>query len=154
MFVTHVFHDGMLKVDSVDQEGFHSYQSITVQGLQTLINNKLVHLPFFKGKKISSNTIREYLLAGNPHPAWLFPECFSSEPPEAALTYEWRLDFDDIFSYLNSNQISKCARKWNASVPGDISKLLIWIDVLFIDQVDVLIMCAAVQVFQGLSKDH
>ncbi len=48
--------------------------------------------------------MREYLLAGNTHPSRLFPECFSEEEPVAAITYEWRLSFRDILSYLNPAQ--------------------------------------------------
>jgi hypothetical protein len=65
----------------------------------------------------------------------MFPECFSYDVPEAALTYEWKLFLDDIFSYLNTQEIQKCNKKWRAYVPTDMGKLLIWIDVLFIDQV-------------------
>ena len=64
----------------------------------------------------------------------MFPECFSSEAPEAALTYEWTLFFDDIFSYLNPEEIQRCNGKWNARVSTDMSRLRIWIDILFIDQ--------------------
>ena len=39
----------------------------------------------------------------------LFPECFSEEPPVAAITYEWRLSFQDILSYLNPAQASLAA---------------------------------------------
>ena len=113
----------------------HPFKSISVLGLQKLIK-RLPELPFFRGSsKINSNDIRTYLLAGNPHPAWMFPECFSSEDPEAALTYEWKLFFDDIFSYLNEEEIQRCNGKWNANVSTDMSKLRIWIDILFIDQV-------------------
>ena len=113
----------------------HPFKSISVLGLQTLIK-RLHELPFFRGRsKINSNDIRTYLLAGNPHPAWMFPECFSDENPEAALTYEWKLFFDDIFSYLNAEEIQRCNGKWNANVSTDMSKLRIWIDILFIDQV-------------------
>ena len=66
----------------------------------------------------------------------MFPEYFSSEEPEAALTYEWKLFFDDIFSYLNTEEIQKCNHKWNAKVSTDMSKLRIWIDILFIEQVE------------------
>ena len=114
----------------------HKCTSISVSGLQTLIK-RLPELTFFRGRgvgKINSNDIRTYLLAGNPHPAWMFPECFSSEAPEAALTYEWTLFFDDIFSYLNPEEIQRCNGKWNARVSTDMSRLRIWIDILFIDQ--------------------
>ena len=113
----------------------HPFKSITVLGLQELIK-RLPELPFFRlSSKINSNDIRNYVLAGNPHPAWMFPECFSRENPEAALTYEWKLFFDDIFSYLNEEEIQRCNSRWNANVSTDMSKLSIWIDILFIDQV-------------------
>lgn len=119
------------------QAHVHPFRSISVLELQKLIR-LLPELSFFRGNqtsKISSNDIRMYLQAGNPHLAWIFPECFSSEPPQAALTYEWTLHFDDIFSYLNDREIAKCNRKWNADVPTDMNRLQIWIDILFIDQV-------------------
>ena len=104
--------------------------------MQTLIK-RLPVLSFFRGSsKINSNDIRNYLLAGNPHPAWMFPEFFSNENPEAALTYEWTLFFDDIFSYLNAKEIKRCNSKWNANVSTDMSQLRIWIDILFIGQVE------------------
>ncbi len=56
------------------------------------------------GDRLSSNDVREYLLAGNEHPSKLFPDCFSQDPPVAAITYEWRLSFADILSYLNPAQ--------------------------------------------------
>ena len=120
-----------------DQVHIHKCRSISVSELQRLMQ-RLPELAFFRGRevsKINSNDIRTYLLAGNPHPAWMFPECFSAEVPEAALTYEWTLFFDDIFSYLNTDEIRRCNSKWNARVSTDMSKLRIWIDVFFIDQV-------------------
>ena len=108
-----------------------------MEGLEILVK-RLPQLSFFHGKdfsELSSNDIRAYLLAGNPHPAWIFPECFSEEPPNAALTYEWKLLFKDIFSYLNSEQINKCGRKWKAKISSDMKQLRIWIDVLYINQV-------------------
>ena len=125
-----------LMVDVVlHQVHIHPFKSISVLGLQKLVK-WLSALSFFRGRsKINSNDIRNYLLAGNPHPTWMFPECFSSESPEAALTYEWKLFFDDIFSYLNAEEIQRCNGKWNANVSTDMSKLRIWIDILFIDQV-------------------
>ena len=117
------------------QVHIHPFKSISVLGLQKLVK-WLSALSFFRGcSMINSNDIRNYLLAGNPHPAWTFPECFSRESPDAALTYEWKLFFDDIFSYLNAEEIQRCNGKWNANVSTDMSKLRIWIDILFIDQV-------------------
>ena len=117
------------------QVHIHPFKSISVLGLQKLVK-WLSALSFFRGRsKINSNDIRSYLLAGNPHLAWMFPECFSSENPKAALTYEWKLFFDDIFSYLNAEEIQRCNSRWNANVSTDMSKLSIWIDILFIDQV-------------------
>lgn len=114
----------------------HPYKSISVFGLEMLVK-RLPKLSFFHGKEIdhiSSNDIRAFLLAGNPHPAWIFPEYFSEDPPDAALTYEWKLFFQDIFSYLNSKQIEQCGRKWKALIKNDMKQLRIWIDVLFINQ--------------------
>ncbi len=39
----------------------------------------------------------------------LFPECFSEQPPVAAITYEWRLSFQDILSYFSPAQASLAA---------------------------------------------
>ncbi len=54
--------------------------------------------------------MREYLLVGNEHPSKLFPDCFSEDPPVAAITYEWRLSFADILSYLNPAQATPSPR--------------------------------------------
>ena len=54
--------------------------------------------------QLSSNCIREFVLAGNPHPAQLFPECFSVLEPVVALTYEWRLPFGDMLDFINPIQ--------------------------------------------------
>jgi hypothetical protein len=56
--------------------------------------------------QLSSIDIREFLLAGNPHPAKLFPDCFSALDPLAALTYEWRLPFGDLLDFLNPIQVT------------------------------------------------
>jgi len=116
------------------QVPFHNMRSISVCGLIHL-KELLAKLEFFERKRpISSTTVREFILAGNPHPASMFPHCFSEDPPIIALTYEWRLDFDGIFSFLNTKQMMECNSTWNEKLPTDMSEIRIWIDVLFIDQ--------------------
>jgi hypothetical protein len=70
----------------------------------------------FKGDGLSSNDVREYLLAGNEHPSKLFPDCFSEDPPVAAITYEWRLSLADILSYLNPAQATPSPESGAASL--------------------------------------
>ena len=83
---------------------------------------------------LNSNNIREYLISGGEHPAELFPSLFSLEPPEVALTYEWKLEFGKIFSFLNDERLDVTRRAWR--VTDELSlKTRIWIDILFIDQV-------------------
>ena len=44
---------------------------------------------------------------GGEHPASAFSECFSEEEPNGALTYEWSLSLNDIFSFLNQEQVTR-----------------------------------------------
>jgi len=114
--------------------------SISVSGLVLLLN-ALSKLHWFSSRglgtsNISSNSIRDYLLDGGAHPSVLFAGYFSSLAPVAAITYEWRLTFQDLLTYLNPQQIGRCCEKWGGSLmlPREMPQLLIWIDVLFIDQ--------------------
>ena len=83
---------------------------------------------------LSSNDIREYLVKGGQHPANLFPDLFSVESPEAGLTYEWTLTFEDIFTYFSVEQLEATCRDWGLKDQLSL-KTRIWIDILFIDQV-------------------
>ena len=112
--------------------------SISVSGLVSLLN-MLSGLEWFSSRElepdtISSNHIRAYIKDKEPHPAALFPQCFSSEPPLVAITYEWRLSFKEILTYLNPVQVGRCGSKWGVDVPTSMAKLRVWIDVFFIDQ--------------------
>jgi hypothetical protein len=80
---------------------------------------------------ISSQDIRKYILDKNLHPQKLFPACFSDEEPNAPLTYQWTLSIRDILSYIGTEQF----KEWGSGAPIDISQVLLWIDVFFIDQV-------------------
>jgi hypothetical protein len=130
--------------------------SISVSGLLLLLN-AMGSLHWFSSRgldksNISSNSIRDYLLDGQAHPSVLFAGFFSNLPPVAAITYEWRLSFQDLLSYLNPEQIGLCCAKWGGSLPRDMSKLLIWIDVLFIDQLSANIagnLMEAKRVYEG-----
>ena len=112
--------------------------SISVAGLINLLSC-LSGLPWFRSgaldkNLITSNHIRDYLLAGGAHPARLFPDCFSRSGPVAALTYEWRLTFGDVLSFLNPIQIGETNAQHGCSIPASMAQLLVWIDVFFIDQ--------------------
>ena len=120
------------------QQPIHSFKSFSVAGLILLLH-LLCDLPWFKEKNcdissIDSSKIQEYLQAGNPHPATLFPYCFSFCAPVAAITYEWSLNMKDILSFINIAQIIKCSKRYGMMVPLDMSSLYIWIDVFFVDQ--------------------
>ena len=115
-----------------------SMLSISVAGLISLLSC-LSGLPWFKSRALDKNLItskhiREYLLAGGAHPARLFPGCFSRSGPVAALTYEWRLTFGDVLSFLNAIQIRETNAQHGCSIPTSMAHLLVWIDVFFIDQ--------------------
>ena len=84
-------------------------RSISVESLYELMNH-LAALPYFSSRYITvdsmkSTHIRDYLVTGAQHPAQLFPEKFSQNEPNVALTYEWTLNLKDIFSYLNPVQV-------------------------------------------------
>ena len=121
----------------------------------------LCGLPWFASRglgedSISSNDVRSYLLAGNPHPAKLFPTCFSSAMPVVALTYEWRLGLKGVLSFFALAQLSECNREYNRGLPTHHADLLIWIDVLFIDQLssDVAALLVQSQRIYELARFH
>ena len=84
-------------------------RSISVESLYELMNH-LAALPYFSSRNITvdsmkSTHIRDYLVTGAQHPAQGFPNKFSQNEPNVALTYEWTLNLKDIFSYLNPVQV-------------------------------------------------
>ena len=107
-------------------------------------------------RNITSNDIREYLLEGNPHPAKLFPGCFSAAVPVAAITYQWSLSLDDVLSYLNADQIAICNTEFRRGIPTNMAALLVWIDVLFIDQLstDIQAMLLESQLVYEMAPFH
>uniref|UniRef100_A0A7S0MJ49 Uncharacterized protein n=1 Tax=Cryptomonas curvata TaxID=233186 RepID=A0A7S0MJ49_9CRYP len=116
----------------------NSIRSISIAGLLSLLTC-LSGVHWFKSRgldknRISSTHIRDYLFSGGTHPARLFPDCFSFTEPIAALTYEWRLTFGDILSFLNPIQIGECNDQHHCSIPAAMASLFVWIDVFFIDQ--------------------
>ena len=135
-------------------------RAISVVGLMMLLP-LLCGLPWFASRgmtedSISSNDIRSYLLAGLPHPAKLFPTCFSSAMPLVALTYEWRLGLKGVLSFFALAQLSECNREYNRGLPTNHADLLIWIDVLFIDQLssDVAALLVQSQRVYELARFH
>jgi hypothetical protein len=121
----------------------------------------LCGLPWFASQgltedTVSSNDVRSYLLAGLPHPAQLFPTCFSSAMPVVALTYEWRLGLKGVLSFFALAQLSECNREYNRGLPTNHADLLIWIDVLFIDQLssDVAALLVQSQRVYELARFH
>ena len=128
------------------QQPLHSFKSFSVAGLIVLLH-LLCDLPWFKGKgytisNLDSSKIQEYLKGKNPHPATLFPYCFSFCAPVAAITYEWSLNMKDILSFINVAQIIKCSKRYGMMVPLDMSRLFIWIDVFFVDQLSPNVIAA------------
>lgn len=86
----------------------------------------------FKKKKpplgvelLTSHLLRAYILAGNTHPAKAFPQHFSEDFPQGVLTYEWSSSMQKVLDVLKDTRVQE--------VCGG-SKLLFWIDILFIDQ--------------------
>ena len=113
-----------------------SKQSIKLVSFMGLIH-ALSSLEWFVSKGVQVDTmtsehVKDYLKAGNPHPAILFPNFFSDEFPTVAITYQWVLTLVDVGSYLSKGQIAKS--RGAANVPQDTSRFTIWVDVFFIDQ--------------------
>mmetsp|Transcript_35918 Transcript_35918/g.94295 ORF Transcript_35918/g.94295 Transcript_35918/m.94295 type:complete len:369 (+) Transcript_35918:468-1574(+) len=122
--------------------GFHKKRSITVSGFETLLDNLQYH-PFFSQptqwsqpidfKAFQSEHLRKFILGGNPHPAFFYPELFSDEDPDVVLTYEWKLKYSDILTLLNEDRIEEFQQR-DSRFPSELGTLRIWIDILFMDQ--------------------
>eukprot|EP00292_Cryptomonas_paramecium_P034305 CAMPEP_0113672882 /NCGR_PEP_ID=MMETSP0038_2-20120614/6531_1 /TAXON_ID=2898 /ORGANISM="Cryptomonas paramecium" /LENGTH=187 /DNA_ID=CAMNT_0000589243 /DNA_START=955 /DNA_END=1515 /DNA_ORIENTATION=+ /assembly_acc=CAM_ASM_000170 len=104
---------------------FHGKRSISVRNLALLLDSlaQLPELADVDRARLGPGDLHDYLLAKHAHPALLFPELFSHEPPLAVLTYEWRLSFEDILSYLGPEPLAACARQHGADLPADPSLL-------------------------------
>ena len=83
---------------------------------------------------IDSNKVQEYIKDGQEHPAIEFYYCFSCREPDAAITYEWSLTFEEILSFLNPRQLIRCSMKYKKMIPFHLDRLYIWIDVFFVNQ--------------------
>ena len=118
------------------QEPIHSFQSISIANLKVIVESmsNYVNTNILDPYDVSPNDIWNYLVEGGTHPAELFPAHFSNDSPEAALTYERKLVFGDIFSFLNDEQLEATRSNWAIEYSLS-SQTRIWIDVLFIDQV-------------------
>ena len=89
-------------------------------------------------KRVTSHDIRAYLLADNKHPAKLHPDLFSSEFPQAVLSYQWDLGMDKVLNVLNDPKALNDAdilkdsrvRRGKNGLPNP----RVWVDILFIDQ--------------------
>ena len=93
-----------------------------------------VRLDFANPDDFCSSDIQAYLKTGGEHPATLHSDLFSEDPPDVALTYEWTLVFEEIFSFLSEERLKATRRDWRLKQPLS-NDLRIWIDILFIDQV-------------------
>uniref|UniRef100_A0A7S0LZK0 Uncharacterized protein n=1 Tax=Cryptomonas curvata TaxID=233186 RepID=A0A7S0LZK0_9CRYP len=88
------------------------------------------------GRALSSEHLRVYLRNQEKHAKEIFGDLYSDTEPLAALTYEWKLPFNDILGFLNTPQIRDC----NACHPKgepileDTQKLTLWMDIFFVDQ--------------------
>jgi hypothetical protein len=76
--------------------------------------------------------------------------------PVVALTYEWRLGLKGVLSFFALAQLSECNREYNRGLPTNHADLLIWIDVLFIDQLssDVAALLVQSQRVYELARFH
>ena len=77
---------------------------------------------------IDSNKVQEYIKDGQEHPAIEFYYCFSCREPDAAITYEWSLTFEEILSFLNPRQLIWCSMKYKKMIPFHLDRLYIWIE--------------------------
>jgi hypothetical protein len=83
---------------------------------------------------VTSHLLARYLNDGNNHPAKDYPDLFSKEFPDGALSYEWTLGFgnkEGLVGVLNHPKVQQ-ARSEDGKRTG--GRLLVWIDIFFIDQ--------------------
>jgi hypothetical protein len=93
-------------------------------------------------EEVTSNHIRRFILDKGKHPKVLFSYLFTKEEPMSALTYEWSLTFAEIFTFLNDKQLAATCKRWSLQECLS-SQTRIWIDILFIDQVFVILSCSS-----------
>ena len=135
-----------------------NFKSITLTNLAKLLESlsKIYKLPV---EEITSYTIRDFILGKKKvkdkrkendtgkemrsHPAELFPQNFSEDEHEVAVTHEWSLGLNNVSGIL------KLAENKNQD-------LKIWIDVLFVDQMctNVCMNLASAQEVYGRSEEH
>jgi hypothetical protein len=84
------------------------------------------------------------MLAGNKPEA--FPHLFHAESPEGVLTYEWRVSVTSVLNVLKMGGLKKAYD----------SKLLFWIDILFVNQLskDIPVELAIAQQFYMKCRWH
>lgn len=146
---TFATHELMVLSQIQSDSGQYLFKSISVENFEILIHemvraketrdwysklqdsDPLFDNSTFKKKKpalgvehLNSHLLRAYMLAGNKHPAKAFPHLFHEESPEGVLTYEWRVSLISVLNVLKMGELKKAYD----------SKLLFWIDILFINQ--------------------
>ena len=113
--------------------------SITVENMFSLVRTiqQEANLP----SDVTSNDLRAYFQSKKIHPMKAYPEFYCDKFPMAAITYEWRTSFSQLSEYLNSESMEECdltlgLQKLSKAepLPKDMRILMVWIDILFLDQ--------------------
>jgi hypothetical protein len=132
-----------------DEKGQLLYESIHVDDLVELLT-QLVSGPlgqwYLETRKtplaesdVTSHLLREYLRAGNRHPARDYPGLFSTKFPHAALSYEWKgmLDVSNLNVLRNPLVLNhpELVRSNDVYRERDgKADPRVWVDIFFIDQ--------------------
>ncbi len=106
-------------------------------------------------ESVNSHLFQKYLKDGNNHPAKDFPDLFNEEFPDNVLTYEWSTSMgkDGILKVLHDRNVRQTRSTDGKRTGGN---LLLWIDVLFIDQLSkrVKVELAISQEYYILCENH
>jgi hypothetical protein len=110
--------------------------SITVPQLMALVKDAQKLQPLARyGDGLNSNHIREFLMARRLHARSVFGKYYVEQSATAALTYEWTLTLIEIIKFVNPHQIRELKeRVGDESIPEDMSRFSVWLDVFQLDQ--------------------
>jgi hypothetical protein len=100
-------------------------------------------------ENVTSHLFAKYLKDGNSHPAKDYPDLFSKEFPDGALSYEWSLGLGGgtgLVVVLNDLKVQRARSEDGKRIGG---RLRVWIDCFFIDQ-----LSKKIQVELAISQEY